>query len=93
LHSGIRIRIQPTKTNADQDPKHWSLVLVFILDESTLFVYLQRTKSGVKVSELGGMMSRGVEKEVNWGAVLEDWRTLGSGLVKSVVCKDTEQFL
>jgi len=47
----------------------------------------------VKVSELGGMMSRGVEKEVNWGAVLEDWRTLGSGLVKSVVCKETEQFL
>jgi hypothetical protein len=38
-------------------------------------------------------MSRGAETEVNWGAVLEDWQILGTGLVKSVVCKDVEQFL
>jgi hypothetical protein len=39
------------------------------------------------------MMSRGAETEVNWGAVVEDWHILGSGLVKSIVCKDVEQFL
>jgi hypothetical protein len=57
------------------------------------FSRVQRCKARAKVTELGGMMSRGAETEVNWGAVVEDWHILGSGLVKSIVCKDVEQFL
>ena len=55
---------------------------------------MQRLKARAKVTELAGLMSRGAETEVNWGAVIEDWQTLGTGLVKSVLlCKDVDQFL
>jgi len=48
----------------------------------------QKTKSRVKVSEIAGHMSRGLETEINWGAVVEDWETLGDTLIKNIVCKN-----
>lgn len=52
-----------------------------------------RLKARAKVTELGGLLSRGAETEVNWAAVVEDWHTLGTGLVKNIVCKDVDQFI
>ena len=31
---------------------------------------------------------RGMETEINWGAVVEDWQVLGEGVVKNIVCKN-----
>ena len=39
------------------------------------------------------VLCRGCETEVNWGAVVEDWRILGDGVVKHIHCADTEQFI
>jgi len=53
----------------------------------------QVSKGRVKVHELAGHMSRGKETELNWGAIVEDWRTLGAGIVKDVVCQDAKIIL
>jgi len=53
----------------------------------------QNLKSRVKVTEIAGHINRGCETEVNWGAVVEDWRILGDGVVKHIHCADTTQFI
>jgi len=46
----------------------------------------------VKIGKIGGHITRGKETELNWGAIVEDWKILGQGIVASVKCQNSSIF-
>ena len=56
-------------------------------------VVSQGQQEKVKVHQLACKMASGGGATTNWGAVLEDWRILGEGLVREVQVVNTDVLL
>jgi len=49
-------------------------------------------KEQVRIGKIAGHMTRGLELEVNWGAIVEDWKILGQGMVVDVKFQNSTIF-
>jgi len=50
---------------------------------------LTLTKRKKRLVDIVGHISRGQETEVNWGAIVEDWKILADPMISSVKCQDS----
>ena len=60
---------------------------------SVVAVKLVAAREGGKVGAVAAKEARDGVLAVNWGAVMEDWRVLGEGLVREVQVLDTDAML
>ena len=60
---------------------------------SVVAVKLVAAREGGKVGQVAAREARDGGLAVNWGAVMEDWRVLGDGLVREVQVLDTDAML